>query len=89
MGNDRKFKSFDKSVLKKIIYDDKISNFQLLKEIYKFLENYRNMSKFIYKDIVQYIRLLFAMRNKPRGWIYQQENEPKHTSRHVTDWCPK
>jgi hypothetical protein len=32
-----------KSVLKKIIYDDKISNFQLLKEIDKFLENYRNM----------------------------------------------
>jgi hypothetical protein len=32
------------------------------------------------RDIVQHVM--------SRGWIYQQVNEPKHTSRHVTDWCP-
>jgi hypothetical protein len=46
-----------------------------------------NIDWFMYKNIVHIIRLPFAKRNMPRGCISQQDNEPKLTSRHVTDWC--
>jgi hypothetical protein len=48
-----------------------------------------NMDQFMYREIVRQVMLLFAKRNMPRGLIYQPDNDPKRTSRHVSDWCPK
>ena len=47
------------------------------------------MDRFVYKDIVEKTMLPFAKRQMPRGWIYQQDNDPKHTSNHVKEWFSK
>jgi hypothetical protein len=47
------------------------------------------MDRFVYKDIVEKTMLPFAKRQMPRGWIYQQDNDPKQTSNHVEEWFSK
>ena len=44
------------------------------------------MDKFSYKNILENQMLPYARGNLRRGWIYQQDNDPKHTSGLVKEW---
>ena len=45
-----------------------------------------NMDKVLYKSILADTMLPFAKSKMPRGWIFQHDNDPKHTSGVVKDW---
>lgn len=47
---------------------------------------YGKMNRFIYRDILQSTMLPFARRVMSRGWSFQQDNDPKHTSKLVAKW---
>ena len=49
-----------------------------------------NMNAAMYRDILSEEMLPCARRNLPRGWIFQQENDPKHRSQLLQEFfCKK
>lgn len=42
-----------------------------------------------YKDILENVMLPYAKGKKVRGWIFQQDNDPKHTSNLLKQWFLK
>lgn len=44
------------------------------------------MDQLQYRDIMQRIMLPHARQNMPRGWTFQQDNDPKHTANTVKNW---
>jgi transposase len=44
------------------------------------------MDRFVYKDILAEEMLPHGKENMPRGWIFQDDNDPKHRSHFVKDW---
>lgn len=44
------------------------------------------MDRFMYRDIMENVMLPYAEWQMPLKWIYQQDNDPKHTSVVVKNW---
>lgn len=48
-----------------------------------------NMDRFAYQEILDTQMLPYAKRNMPRDWKFQQDNDPKHSSRYVKEYFKK
>lgn len=44
------------------------------------------MDRFKYRDILENTMLPFAEEKMPLRWIFQHDNDPKHTSQFIKDW---
>lgn len=44
------------------------------------------MDRFVYRDILENKMLPYAEWNMPLRWVFQHDNDPKHTSKLVKDW---
>lgn len=44
------------------------------------------MDRFMYADILKKQMLPYAKENMPPSWYFQQDNDPKHKSKHVSDF---
>uniref|UniRef100_A0A8R1I4R6 Transposase Tc1-like domain-containing protein n=1 Tax=Caenorhabditis japonica TaxID=281687 RepID=A0A8R1I4R6_CAEJA len=44
------------------------------------------MNRYMYKDILEKEMLPYGRFQMVRGWLFQQDNDPKHTSHFVKDW---
>uniref|UniRef100_A0A8R1I4B6 G_PROTEIN_RECEP_F1_2 domain-containing protein n=2 Tax=Caenorhabditis japonica TaxID=281687 RepID=A0A8R1I4B6_CAEJA len=44
------------------------------------------MGRYVYEDILENTMRLWARANLGRSWVFQQDNDPKHTSGHVANW---
>uniref|UniRef100_A0A8R1HWJ1 DDE_3 domain-containing protein n=1 Tax=Caenorhabditis japonica TaxID=281687 RepID=A0A8R1HWJ1_CAEJA len=49
-------------------------------------ENCWNHGRYVYQDILENTMRLWARANLGRSWVFQQDNDPKHTSGHVANW---
>uniref|UniRef100_A0A8R1E0H5 DDE_3 domain-containing protein n=1 Tax=Caenorhabditis japonica TaxID=281687 RepID=A0A8R1E0H5_CAEJA len=44
------------------------------------------MDRYVYEDILKNTMQPWARTNLGRSWVFQQDNDPKHTSGHVANW---
>ena len=44
------------------------------------------MDRFIYRNILETVMLPYAEEEMPLRWVFQHDNDPKHTSNHVKSW---
>uniref|UniRef100_A0A8R1E3I0 DDE_3 domain-containing protein n=1 Tax=Caenorhabditis japonica TaxID=281687 RepID=A0A8R1E3I0_CAEJA len=44
------------------------------------------MDRYVYEDILENTMRPLARANLGRSWVFQQDNDPKHTSGHVANW---
>lgn len=44
------------------------------------------MDRFVYKNILETVMLPYAEWEMPIRWVFQHDNDPKHTSKLVKDW---
>uniref|UniRef100_A0A8R1J061 Tc1-like transposase DDE domain-containing protein n=2 Tax=Caenorhabditis japonica TaxID=281687 RepID=A0A8R1J061_CAEJA len=49
-------------------------------------ENCWNHGRYVYQDILENTMRPWARANLGRSWVFQQDNDPKHTSGHVANW---
>uniref|UniRef100_A0A8R1E7E6 Tc1-like transposase DDE domain-containing protein n=1 Tax=Caenorhabditis japonica TaxID=281687 RepID=A0A8R1E7E6_CAEJA len=46
----------------------------------------KTMDRYVYKDILENTMRPWVRANLGRSWVFQQDNDPKHTSSHVANW---
>ena len=44
------------------------------------------MGRYFYADILEKVMRPWALRSVGRAFVFQQNNDPKHTSDHIRDW---
>ena len=47
------------------------------------------MDRFVYRDILEKAMLPYARVRMPRKWTFQQDNDPKHSSKVLQEWLVK
>uniref|UniRef100_A0A8R1HML2 Tc1-like transposase DDE domain-containing protein n=2 Tax=Caenorhabditis japonica TaxID=281687 RepID=A0A8R1HML2_CAEJA len=52
-------------------------------------ENCWNHGRCVYQEILENTMRPWAKENLGRSWVFQQDNDPKHTSGHVANWFPR
>ncbi|EFN81399.1 Transposable element Tcb1 transposase, partial [Harpegnathos saltator] len=50
------------------------------------VENMGTMDAIMYRDILTQHMLLYTTRNMPCSWIFEQDNDPKHSSKLIKEF---